>query len=297
MSADIDCAVFTAPHHGTWLNEWLARNRGMRRLNLTPVSLSPAEQQCGNGCAASDDIACAMPPVSVLQGACHTLYRYQACLMPVDPTTLSWVRTALSSLTGELPVPLLCITRDLKAEAVGDLFRFGLLDFIDHQASQDEIRARCTEVVKNLKRRHRVAAFHSTDGPATYSHVTMSGTPSTGVADDYAVYRSGVGARSQPALHLQSRCKSRASRLADNAGARTREQVMQTETSFRQAKQHVINHFEAQFLKTALAQHRGNVAGAARACAKHRRAFWALMRKHGIDANTFRKNHVTMPLG
>lgn len=58
---------------------------------------------------------------------------------------------------------------------------------------------------------------------------------------------------------------------------------------FSRAKKVVVDRFECAYLRQALMRHAGNVAGAARASAKHRRAFWALMRKHGIDAETYRQ--------
>lgn len=57
---------------------------------------------------------------------------------------------------------------------------------------------------------------------------------------------------------------------------------------FRQAKSRVVASFERDYVRTALSRHSGNVARAARASAKHRRAFWALMRKHHIDAGPYR---------
>ncbi|KOF53858.1 hypothetical protein AD428_10635, partial [Achromobacter sp. DMS1] len=58
---------------------------------------------------------------------------------------------------------------------------------------------------------------------------------------------------------------------------------------FRQAKARVVNGFECEYLHRALSRHGGNVAQAARASSKHRRAFWALMRKHGIQAAPYRQ--------
>ncbi|MGF2240875.1 helix-turn-helix domain-containing protein, partial [Bordetella pertussis] len=65
--------------------------------------------------------------------------------------------------------------------------------------------------------------------------------------------------------------------------------AVQRELPFRQAKAQVVGRFERAYLRGALARHGGNVAQAARAACKHRRAFWALMRKHGIDARPYRE--------
>ena len=59
--------------------------------------------------------------------------------------------------------------------------------------------------------------------------------------------------------------------------------------SFQEAKASVIASWERRYIETVLAAHQGNISLAARSAKKNRRAFWELMRKHGIDANRFRK--------
>ncbi len=58
--------------------------------------------------------------------------------------------------------------------------------------------------------------------------------------------------------------------------------------SFREAKARVVERFEKRFLESALAAHGGNISRAARAAQKNRRAFFELIRKHGIDVERFR---------
>jgi len=57
---------------------------------------------------------------------------------------------------------------------------------------------------------------------------------------------------------------------------------------FKDAKQAMIDKFECEYLSDSLIRHEGNIAMAARAARKHRRAFWELMRKHGITAVPFK---------
>lgn len=57
---------------------------------------------------------------------------------------------------------------------------------------------------------------------------------------------------------------------------------------FQEAKRQVLGQFEQEYLNGALRAAGGNVAAAARAVCKHRRAFWSLMRKHGVDARRYR---------
>jgi DNA-binding NtrC family response regulator len=60
---------------------------------------------------------------------------------------------------------------------------------------------------------------------------------------------------------------------------------------FHTLKARVVGSFERQYIQTLLASHHGNVAAAARAAGKHRRAFFELMRKHQISADAFRSAH------
>jgi transcriptional regulator with GAF, ATPase, and Fis domain len=61
--------------------------------------------------------------------------------------------------------------------------------------------------------------------------------------------------------------------------------AMLTELPFREAKREMVEGFERAYLQDALRQSRGNIARAARASGKPRRAFFELMRKHGIRAS------------
>ena len=54
--------------------------------------------------------------------------------------------------------------------------------------------------------------------------------------------------------------------------------------SFRTMKSRVVRRFEHDFLETTLRAHHGNITQAARAAKKNRRAFWELLRKHGLLA-------------
>ncbi len=58
--------------------------------------------------------------------------------------------------------------------------------------------------------------------------------------------------------------------------------------SFQSAKARAVARFEAEYLREILLAHQGNISRAAKAADKNRRAFWELIRKHGIDARSFR---------
>lgn len=54
--------------------------------------------------------------------------------------------------------------------------------------------------------------------------------------------------------------------------------------SFQKAKQELLGLFERDYLEDALRRSGGNISEAARASGKARRAFFELMRKHGVNA-------------
>ena len=58
--------------------------------------------------------------------------------------------------------------------------------------------------------------------------------------------------------------------------------------SFQKTKARVVRRFEHDFLVTVLRAHQGNITRAAHAVHKNRRAFWELLRKHGLLQNAKR---------
>ncbi len=64
---------------------------------------------------------------------------------------------------------------------------------------------------------------------------------------------------------------------------------VETETSFRQAKNNMVEEFERKYLLAILAENCGNVSRAAKAAGKDRRSFQRLLRKHNLDCTAFLK--------
>jgi two-component system response regulator GlrR len=58
--------------------------------------------------------------------------------------------------------------------------------------------------------------------------------------------------------------------------------------TFHLAKARAVAEFESAYIRELLVTHQGNISRAARAADKNRRAFWELIRKHRIDARSFR---------
>jgi transcriptional regulator with PAS, ATPase and Fis domain len=63
-----------------------------------------------------------------------------------------------------------------------------------------------------------------------------------------------------------------------------------TSVSFKEAKQKVVQEFEKQYISDLLAACNGNISKAALAAKKHRRAFVHLIRKYGIESNSFKND-------
>jgi two-component system, NtrC family, response regulator GlrR len=61
-----------------------------------------------------------------------------------------------------------------------------------------------------------------------------------------------------------------------------------TGESFHSAKARAVELFERAYIERLLARCSGNITRAANAASKNRRAFWELMRKHGIDSAKYR---------
>ncbi|HEV7669568.1 MAG TPA: sigma-54 dependent transcriptional regulator [Thermoanaerobaculia bacterium] len=66
-----------------------------------------------------------------------------------------------------------------------------------------------------------------------------------------------------------------------------REEPDLTGLPLRAAKRELVNRFERDYLERALRENEGNIARAARQSGKARRAFFELMRKHGVKAAAF----------
>jgi len=61
-------------------------------------------------------------------------------------------------------------------------------------------------------------------------------------------------------------------------------------SSFKSAKEKIINDFEIKYISDLLSVFNGNVSEAARAAHKNRRAFWELMKKHNINVDLYRNS-------
>lgn len=252
MREYLDCAVLSTTCSTSWVEPWLGSYSGSR-LQLHPLD--------------THDIS---RPESVvaLAASAMRLRRFDACLVPVHEQNLAWARTALSAAHGVLHTPVLALARNLKAAALNDLCSLGLADFIRDPACAEELRARIERLLTG-KRYYSPAALKQ-----------------PGIEETTGRYQGNPLITRQEAICAT--ILDRSGLELDAFAAASATQCATSKESFRAAKGKVIERFERAYITAALGRHSGNIAMAARAAQKHRRAFWALMRKHEIDATPFR---------
>lgn len=226
--------------------------------------------------------------VDVLVKMVSHLQRFDVCLIAVSASNLAWVRQAMLLARPQLRTPVIGMVHHLKAPAIDDLYNLGMADFVCEPLCIEEIRIR-TERVLDHPRPVRVvgyadqatAGFYTVnDGNKGYGDDNRCLGPDTfnqGEPADVGGTASSVVARQAGEIALESFAAASASQCA-----------MSSE-SFGAAKGRVVQCFERAYIHASLAKSSGNIALAARGAKKHRRAFWALMRKHEIDAAPYRK--------
>lgn len=279
MRETLDCAVLMVPMHAAWMRDWMTRQGPhLHRVRLHAMTLDAAPA-AANGQS---------PDGMALGNMAMRLRRFDVCVLPVTPATLGWTRTALACAQKELQTPIIAVARELKAAAVQDLLALGLRDFLRDPTCPEELRVRLGRVVAPAPQVSQAGAadagFDSgADAgpePDPYGKFQMDGDDSHAMP---STLREPIGAYHAAMRRRVPRASIDNALLAMQAAAR-----VHPDEPFRTAKSRVVDNFERDYVRTALSRHAGNVARAARASAKHRRAFWALMRKHDIDAAPYR---------
>lgn len=252
MRERLDCAVLLTRCTQEWVEPILGRHAG-GRLHLHGFETLIDTTAAGAHTA--------------LTAASMGLRRYDVCLLPVRPSTVSWARTALSHAMPGLQTPVMGLVRDLTATGLHDLYELGVADFLRDPFCSHEARIR----IERLLDGYRIAP---TDAPVR--HLADSAAESTSYEADVDLAEVCRNILNHDGRELEAYAAAAASRCAT------------AHDSFRDAKSKVVERFERAYITAALGRHGGNIAMAARSAQKHRRAFWALMRKHKIDAEPFR---------
>ena len=295
MRQQIDCAVLRLAAHHAWLEDVLQRAAPA----LARVKLHQLEWEAGQDLEVSAKEVVTLPAQALAQ-ASVSLRRFDLCLLPVSLDTLAWTRQALALIPRGPFLPLVGIFQNLKSAAMQDLLELGVSDFVRLPLCLDEFRARVLTTVSRVPRpgilREPQASYSapevSTDETkadhklllAKYSHNLIDKSTERSPGHGSQVFMSAKAVKTTSNNSPQR--QSLQSAIAFNSTHHQADPL----ASFRDAKNSLVNNFERTYITQALIKHSGNIAMAARASDKHRRAFWALMRKHDIAAEPYRED-------
>jgi len=204
---------------------------------------------------------------------------YDYCMFYVDRESLVWARTSLAQLRDLSKTPLFVLGNNLSAPAIDDLLRLGACDFFVHPVSQDELIPRLRKHLRRLVYEPQCQELkNKVKLPDSYYLPAMPKSRGNALslheaAQNYQILLSN-GAT------LEAFAMAVATRFANS------------EEGFQTVKRRVVASFERAFIHSLLSRTDGNISAAARCARQHRRAFWALMKKHDIDAQTYRDAEV-----
>lgn len=311
MKERLDCALLCIPGCESATDPLLAPQRQhTSRLHLSRVDLPVSGSAQDEG----------YPSPDCLQALVYPLRRFDAIVLPVSPASLVWTRILLQQTRMDQQRSVLALGLSLRPIGMLDLLQLGVSDFAFWPCDPEEIRVRLLRVLRISPRQ----AYRHCQSPSlatSPSSVAEPGLSSLSAAArlDAVSGAAGHGATSHGARlggavpsrglvgsglspHLTSHFPSgspvyRGSppgasdlqhSLAVQAPLVCCQQIASHPGGFQQLKSRVVAQFERAYLTHALARSNGNIAMAARNSSKHRRAFWALMRKYRINADDFR---------
>jgi CheY-like chemotaxis protein len=324
MRQQIDCAVLILAAHQAWLPKVLSELEPA----LNRIKIHPLEWEAGHDLDLELSLDRASPvslPYETLAQASIGLRRYDVVLLPVSMETIAWTRQALAAIPRGPFIPLVGVLKEMRSAAIQDLLEMGLTDFVRLPICTEEFRARLLHSVTSVPRPGSLREPSLNDG---YKIATARGVlpimreatlrdwlnmsrrknPSLTTLSKEQIQKILAG---QLPLGLESN-KDRKERLrleraegikhiethdeyeAEVCSASMDEVSKPLGNShdkprhLKVVKTKLIEEFERAYLTEAMDRNKGNIANAARYSGKHRRAFWALLKKYDIEAEDFR---------
>jgi hypothetical protein len=227
------------------------------------------------------------------------LRRYDAFLLPVSLETLGWTRQALAGVPRGSLVPILGILHELRSAAILDLITLGLTDFETTKSCPQAFRARVINSVSKAPRHLSLRESEPTDRrprtpalppmrrlmqelPQSQLAYTLPNDPRSQVSEALIQTRLSPGSI-QSKVTTPTLAQGLNTKKTSCAGC-----VVQVsafgwpDQGFGPTKQRLVTLFERQYLKAAMLRANGNITLAASKSRKNRRAFWELLRKHGM---------------
>lgn len=316
MKERLDCALISIPGCERLVQSLLKHERLQYcRLHLTLVE--PADNSMHG----------IYPGAAFLQNMTYSLRHFDAICLPVSPDSLAWTRILLQQTRIEQHRPIFVLGQSLRPIGLIDLIELGVVDFALWPCDPEEVRVRLLRALRELRDQRarppsllgdsvstqQYAMCESTGasngpylspasavhmGPGMQGLALSRSTDRVSPSGTHALQRPGAAAilpsgRALPAHSLLGALSSAVHRPASHPALPEIprvccQEIAQYPEGFQQLKSVVVAQFERTYLTHALARSKGNIAQAARNSQKHRRAFWALMRKHQISADPFR---------
>src|SRR5690606_538479 len=220
MRERLDCAVLLTDCTIGWVEPLLGQHAG-GRLHLHPLE---------HVVRVEDDAS-----AQALAGSSMALRRFDACVIPVWPASLSWARMSLAQGAGKLHTPVLALAHELSTAGLYDLHQLGVADFLRNPFCSHEARMRIERLLDGRRATLPplpAPGLHVSEarpaGEDPFSRPLAPGnTPEQGASvwdlDGYAVAAAS--------------CSSSSSE------------------SFQEAKKRVIERFERAYLNAALGRH------------------------------------------
>ena len=200
-------------------------------------------------------------------------------------SSLVWNRVLLAHTQRPLNRPLVALSIDINPIAFIDLKELGLSDFVSSPMSIDELRVRIMSCMET----GRPYTTSKTEATSKIEDSVLSQASSPAAIHDLrplVEYAEQANSASEVEADKPHKTIRRRLRLFD--AQVTAHEAFSFNDSFKNAKANVIIQFERKYIIHALMKSNGNIGRAAKAASKHRRAFWELIRKHGIDADNYR---------
>lgn len=285
MREKIEAAVLTLAGHDSWVNKLIENtHKHSDKLKLIKVDME-------NEAFASDSMQAFIhgdvvyPNPEILQRIRFLLDRFDILLLPVSNSSLVWNRVLLAHTQRPLNRPLVALSIDINPIAFIDLKELGLSDFVSSPMSIDELRVRIMSCMET----GRPYTTSKTEATSKIEDSVLSQASSPAAIHDLrplVEYAEQANSASEVEADKPHKTIRRRLRLFD--AQVTAHEAFSFNDSFKNAKANVIIQFERKYIIHALMKSNGNIGRAAKAASKHRRAFWELMRKHGIDADNYR---------
>lgn len=290
MRQQIDCAVLVLAAHQQWMPQVL---KGAEPA-LSRIRIHRLEWEAGHHLETDASLPVSLPIETIAQSVVG-LRRYDIALLPVSMETLAWTRQALGAIPRGPFIPIIGIFKDMRSAAIQDLLELGMRDFVRVPICPEELRARILSTVTTVPRPGSLREPEPGYGQASWllkersfaTRVQATESPVTGASTKNFMTRP-LNLRGSKSGRPSTR-KVKETSLPYKALLPSSQAPGSQPMSFKAAKAALVEDFERHYIANALERNEGNIAMAARYADKHRRAFWALMRKYEIEAADFRQ--------